>query len=68
MNIAMIHFRVGELDGVSLEMDKWRKILEERYGHKVIYIAGTLGKSTGFSIPELSLTYPPSVKIKEKAF
>ncbi|MHA1990394.1 MAG: glycosyltransferase [Candidatus Hodarchaeales archaeon] len=64
----MIHFRVGELDGVSLEMDKWRKILEERYGHKVIYIAGTLGKSTGFSIPELSLTYPPSVKIKEKAF
>ncbi|OLS20025.1 MAG: hypothetical protein HeimC3_42360 [Candidatus Heimdallarchaeota archaeon LC_3] len=68
MNIAMVHFRVGELDGVSLEMDKWRKVLESQFNHKVIYLAGTLGRSDGCEIPELSLSYPPAVQIKEKAF
>ena len=34
MNIAMTHFRVGETDGVSLEMDKWKTVLE-RNGHTV---------------------------------
>ena len=34
MNIAMIHYRVGETDGVSLEMDKWKKVLEKN-GHRV---------------------------------
>jgi len=68
MNIALIHFRVGELDGVSLEMDKWRKVLKERYGHNVIYLAGTLGKSDGYAIPELSMDYPPATQIRKESF
>ena len=42
LNIALCHFRVGETDGVSLEMDKW-KIVLEKLGHKVTYIAGSKG-------------------------
>ena len=41
-NIALCHFRVGETDGVSLEMDKWKTILE-KLGHKVSYVAGSRG-------------------------
>lgn len=52
MNIAMIHYRVGETDGVSLEMDKWKKILEKN-GHKVYYIAGSEGTSKALIIKEL---------------
>lgn len=52
MNIAMTHYRVGETDGVSLEMDKWKKQFE-KMGHNVIYISGTKGTSEAFIIPEL---------------
>ena len=52
MNIAMTHFRVGETDGVSLEMDKWKKVLE-RNGHKVYYIAGSAGLQDAFIIEEM---------------
>ncbi len=52
MNIALIHFRVGETDGVSLEMDKWRKILK-KMGHHTMYIAGSEGTSKATIIPEL---------------
>lgn len=52
MNIAMMHFRVGETDGVSLEMDKWKQVLEKN-GHKVYYIAGSEGTSTAFVVKEL---------------
>lgn len=40
MKIGLMHFRVGETDGVSLEMEKWKLILEN-LGHKVWYIAGS---------------------------
>jgi glycosyltransferase involved in cell wall biosynthesis len=40
MRIGLVHFRVGETDGVSLEMEKWRKILEKN-GHEVLYISGS---------------------------
>ena len=40
MKIALAHFRTGQTDGVSLEMDKWRHVLEEN-GHEVVYISGT---------------------------
>lgn len=52
MNIGMTHFRVGETDGVSLEMDKWKKIFEKN-GHTVYYIAGTSGTSDAIIIPEM---------------
>lgn len=52
MIIAMTHFRVGETDGVSLEMDKWKQVLE-RNGHKVYYIAGTSGPQEAFIVEEM---------------
>ncbi|MHA2389858.1 MAG: glycosyltransferase family 4 protein [Candidatus Hodarchaeales archaeon] len=68
MNIAMVHFRVGELDGVSLEMAKWKKVLETEFHHNVIYLAGSLGESDGYSLPELSLEFSPGIKIWYEAF
>jgi hypothetical protein len=55
MNIAMIHFRVGATDGVSLEMDKWRYILK-RLGHNVSYIAAESHGTDAYIIPEMSIT------------
>lgn len=48
MKFGMLHFRTGETDGVSLEMDKWKYILE-KLGHEVIYIAGS-GKENDSSL------------------
>ncbi|MCD6285610.1 MAG: glycosyltransferase family 4 protein, partial [Anaerolineae bacterium] len=52
MNIGMIHFKVGGTDGVSLEMDKWKLVLEEM-GHSVFYCAGDLGTVEGTLIEEI---------------
>ncbi|MBN1247786.1 MAG: glycosyltransferase family 4 protein [Anaerolineae bacterium] len=51
-NIAMVHYKVGGTDGVSLEMDKWRLVLEEM-GHRVHYCAGDLGSVEGTLIEEM---------------
>src|SRR6056297_896995 len=40
MKIALAHFRVGETDGVSLEMEKWKHVFR-KMGHEVIFISGT---------------------------
>lgn len=68
MNIALVHFRVGELDGVSLEMEKWRIVLERQFGHKVTFLAGFIGQSKGYVIPEFALDYKPSILIFNNAF
>lgn len=52
MNILMAHFRVGETDGVSLEMDKW-KLQLEKMGHNVNYLAGSSGNTDAIIIEEL---------------
>ncbi|AUD62909.1 hypothetical protein BK010_04660 [Tenericutes bacterium MO-XQ] len=54
MNIAMIHFRVGATDGVSLEMDKWKDSLE-KLGHHVIYIAAEENNAKAHVIKEMSI-------------
>lgn len=53
MKIALAHFRVGETDGVSLEMEKW-KIVFENMGHDVIFISGTTDYGE-YYIPEMDL-------------
>jgi hypothetical protein len=56
MKIALAHFRVGETDGVSLEMEKWKHVFEQM-GHEVIFISGT--KDYGeYYIEELDLHSP----------
>ena len=67
MQIGMVHFRVGELDGVSLEMDKWKTVLQKA-GHEVFYAAGSVGSTDGYYIPEIGLNYQPSLKILKNAF
>ncbi len=67
MNIALCHFRVGEIDGVSLEMDKWKSVLE-KLGHHVIYIAGSQGSSSAKIIPSLHYQHPLNTKIVNNAY
>lgn len=54
MKIALAHFRVGFTDGVSLEMEKWKKALEQ-LGHEVIYISGEAHLVDAFIIDALSI-------------
>ena len=67
MNIALCHFRVGETDGVSLEMDKWKKALEQE-GHNVLFIAGSAGRVAAEIILELHYQHPINNRIVENAY
>lgn len=67
MKICIVHYRVGELDGVSLEMDKWRQVLTQ-LGHDVCYLAGTIGNTDGYIIPDLSFDFEPVSVIQSNAF
>ncbi|WP_204260255.1 hypothetical protein [Caloranaerobacter azorensis] len=67
MNIALCHFRVGETDGVSLEMEKWKKVLE-KMGHNVYLLAGSLGTTEGYIIPELHYKHELNDKFVRNAY
>lgn len=67
MNIALCHYRVGETDGVSLEMDKWKKVLKNM-GHKVYFIAGSTGTSDGYVIPEMNYRFEEDLQIERNAY
>ncbi|MED4602840.1 glycosyltransferase family 4 protein [Paenibacillus validus] len=67
MNIALCHFRVGETDGVSLEMEKWKKVLEE-LGHRVYLLAGSLGEEEGIVLEELHYQHPVNNKFVANAY
>ena len=65
--IALCHFRIGETDGVSLEMEKWRLVLEG-LGHEIVYIAGNAGPSDTIVIPELHYADEFNAKLTANAF
>lgn len=68
MNIVLCHFRAGETDGVSLEMEKWKLILE-KLGHNVFILGGSLGSlSEGSTITELQYTHPVNLKIVKNSY
>jgi len=67
MNIALCHYRVGETDGVSLEMDKCKNVLENM-GHKVYFVAGSTGTSDGYIIPEMNYRFKEDLKIGRNAY
>ncbi|MCG8514433.1 MAG: glycosyltransferase family 4 protein [Halanaerobiales bacterium] len=67
MNIALCHFRVGETDGVSLEMKKWKRALA-MLGHNVYYLAGSTGTSDGYIIPELHYQDAQNNKLVKNAY
>lgn len=65
-NIGFIQHRLGRTDGVSLEVDKFRKILERR-GHTVHYLAGNEDVPGGQFIPELFPFDPTTQRILQNA-
>ncbi len=67
IKIALAHFRVGETDGVSLEMEKWKLVLE-RMGHEVIFLAGSEGTANAYVIPELHYKHPLNDRFVENAY
>ncbi len=54
MKIAIIHYRAGLMDGVSLEMEKWKKALE-KLGNDVAIIAGNESRKVDITLPFLSM-------------
>lgn len=64
--VAFFHNALGKTDGVSLEVDKWRAVLEIM-GHTVFYCAGNDDAKNVYCIPELSFMHPVSNKILRNA-
>jgi len=52
MNIGIFHYQVGRTDGVSLELEKWKRVFEEM-GHSVHLCAGDLGSAEGTLVEEM---------------
>ncbi|MFQ5707156.1 MAG: glycosyltransferase [bacterium] len=65
--IAIVHYRVGRTDGVSLEIEKRRSILEG-LGHEVKVISGPVQNGSDFVIEELEFDTPGIKEIKENSF
>lgn len=67
MNIALCHFRVGETDGVSLEMEKWKQVLIQM-GHRVYFLSGSDTGEDSFVIDELHYQHPENNKFVKNAY
>ena len=67
MRILFAHYRVGQTDGVSLEMDKWRHVLEEM-GHTCFYLAGNASPVTDFVIDDMHYLGETNRKIVDCAY
>jgi len=65
--IGICHYKVGDTDGVSLEMEKWKLVLE-RLGHEVHFCAGGLGQEEGFLIEALYHHREDAERITRNAF
>ena len=64
---AVVHYRIGKTDGVSLEIANRKKILE-KLDHEVILISGPRQSSSNYIIPELEFDELNIIRIKENAF
>ncbi|HOQ39391.1 MAG TPA: glycosyltransferase family 4 protein [Fervidobacterium sp.] len=67
LKIGLMHYRVGDTDGVSLEMEKWKTVLE-LMGHEVHFIAGELNGMNGFQVPSLGMDNQKNLFIHSNAF
>jgi mannosylglucosylglycerate synthase len=66
-SIGICHYRIGKTDGVSLEIKKRKKLLEEM-GYTVKLIAGPVQEGSDFIIPQLEFDTPEILKIRHNAF
>jgi len=69
MHIGFIATRLHGTDGVTLEVEKWAKILE-KLGHETYFCAGELGgyAKNGTLIPELHFTDQTAYALSQRAF
>jgi len=65
--IGIFHYEVGGTDGVSLEIDKWKRVLEGM-GHDVHLCAGDLGAVEGTLIEELYRHRPDAECLNRNTF
>ena len=69
MRIGFVSTRLAGTDGVSLEVEKWTRVLQ-RLGHAVFFAAGELGgyTSEGMRIPTLHFEHPAIQALNVRAF
>lgn len=69
MRIGFIAARLQGTDGVTLEVQKWAKVLA-RLGHEIYYCAGELGgyAKNGTTIPELHFADQSAFALSQRAF
>jgi glycosyltransferase involved in cell wall biosynthesis len=69
MHIGFISTRLNGTDGVSLEVEKWAKVLR-RMGHELFYCAGELGgyAAGGALIPQLHFDNQNIISFSQRAF
>ncbi len=65
--IGIFHYQVGRTDGVSLEIEKWKRVLEEM-GHTVHLCAGDLGTAQGMLIEEMYHHRPDAERLNYNTF
>ncbi|MDJ0864015.1 MAG: glycosyltransferase family 1 protein, partial [Gammaproteobacteria bacterium] len=67
--IAFVSTRIAGTDGVSLEIEKWARVIE-RMGMECYYIAGECDRPPEISavIPEAHFTHPKIKEITDQAF
>lgn len=69
-HVGIIHYKTGGTDGVSLEIDKWRSVMEQA-GSRVYYCTGNHGGVPDQSvtvIPELNFHSPGAVRLNTGTF
>jgi glycosyltransferase involved in cell wall biosynthesis len=66
-NIGIFHYQVGRTDGVSLELEKWKRVFEEM-GHTVHLCAGDLGSADGTLIEEMYHHLPEVERLSYNTF
>jgi glycosyltransferase involved in cell wall biosynthesis len=66
-NIGIFHYLVGGTDGVSLEIEKWKLILENM-GHSALLIGGDLGNAQGILLKEMYHHLPESIRLNKNTF
>ena len=72
MNIGIIIGRIGGVDGVALETEKWIDVLKSM-GHKIYILSGQfqerqMDPETETLVPEMSFFSPESFWSQKKAF
>ncbi len=70
LHVGIIHYKTGGTDGVSLEIDKWRSVIEQT-GSTVCYCSGDHGGVPDQSvtvIPELNFHNPGAARLNTGTF